>query len=355
MSQQIQRELLTGIVEMDETYVGGKPRRGGGDGTPNKSRLGANAILAVSLALAKAAAEYEGMPLYQHIAKLHGIKEPTLLPVPFMNVINGGAHANNGLDFQEFMIVPVGARNFSQAMKMGTEVYGHLKKIVRATGVGDEGGFSPTVFKKDTGSERVEETMSLLLEAIKKAGYKPGEEIALAMDTAASQFFNDGKYNLAGHEQFDPKEMVEFYQKLVANYPIVSIEDGMAEKDELGWQLLTQALGRQIQLVGDDLFVTNPTIFRQGIDNGLANAVLIKPNQIGTVSETLQFIKMARDASMKVIVSHRSGETNDYFIADFAVGVGADYVKFGAPARGERVAKYNRLLSIELETANPQK
>lgn len=317
------------------------------DGTENKNKLGANAILAVSLIVAKEAAAQNKMPLYRYLAKLHGEKNSTLLPTPMMNVINGGAHAKNGLDFQEFMIVPVGAATFNEAMKMGMEVYGHLGKIVQASGIGDEGGFSPSNFKKQTGTERVKEACDLLIGAIKKAGYKPGEQIALAFDPAASEFFKEGCYQMAGKQRLSPQEMVKFYAELVELYPIVSIEDGMAEGDEIGWKLLTKAIGKKIQLVGDDVFVTNPKIFQRGINQGIANAILIKLNQIGTLSETLDVIKMAQANNYNVVISHRSGETEDTTIADLAVGTRAGQIKTGAPARSERVAKYNRLLKIE--------
>ena len=317
------------------------------DGTPNKERLGANAILAVSLAFARAAAEYRQMPLFIYLAEMYGEPNPTLLPTPMMNVINGGAHAKNGLDFQEFMVVPVGVGTFGNAMRVGTEAYGHLGKIVEAFGVGDEGGFSPTGFKSETGTERAEETLALLTDAIEKAGYKPGEQVAIALDPAASEFFREEQYQLAGRQSLSPQEMVNFYQHLVKTYPIISIEDGMAEGDENGWQLQTEVLGGEIQLVGDDVFVTNSKIFEDGIKRGIANAILVKLNQIGTLSETLAVIKMAQTSGYGVIISHRSGETEDTFIADLAVATRAGQIKTGAPARGERTAKYNRLLDIE--------
>lgn len=247
------------------------------------------------------------------------------------------------------MIVPVGAATFDEAMKMGMEVYGHLRKIIQASGVGDEGGFSPTGFKAGTGTERVKEAIVLLMEAIKKAGYKPGEQVAIALDAAASEFFRKGRYRLAGGQSLSSQEMVDFYRQLVDAYPIVSIEDGMAEDDETGWKLLTRTLGSRVQLVGDDVFVTNPKIFSEGIRQGVANAILIKLNQIGTLSETLDVIKIAQANGYAVIISHRSGETEDTTIADLAVGTRAGQIKTGAPARSERVAKYNRLLKIERE------
>lgn len=317
------------------------------DGTEYKKNLGANAILAVSLIVAKVAAAEKKMPLYRYLGQLHGEKNPTLLPTPMMNVINGGAHAKNGLDFQEFMIIPVGAKTFNEAMKMGMEVYGHLGKLVQASGVGDEGGFSPSIFKKQTGTERVKEACNLLIGAIEKAGYKPGQQIALAFDPAASEFFKNGAYQLAGNQRLSPQDMVKFYQELISLYPIVSIEDGMAEGDEIGWKLLTRAIGNKTQLVGDDVFVTNPKIFERGVEEKIANAILIKLNQVGTLSETLEVIKMAQANGYNAVISHRSGETEDTTIADLAVGTRAGQIKTGAPARSERVAKYNRLLKIE--------
>lgn len=322
------------------------------DGTENKSNLGANAILAVSLIVAKEAAVRRKLPLYRYLGKLYGEDNPTLLPTPMMNVINGGAHARNGLDFQEFMIVPFGAATFDGAMKMGMEVYGHLRKMVQASGIGDEGGFSPAGFKTETGTERVIETTDLLLQAIETAGYRPGEQIGVAFDPAASEFFREGKYQLAGGQNLSPQEMVDFYRKLVDTYPIVSIEDGMAEGDETGWKLLTKTLGYRLQLVGDDVFVTNPGIFNEGIRQEVANAILIKLNQIGTLSETLDVIKTARQNNYAAIISHRSGETEDTTIADLVVATRAGQIKTGAPARSERVAKYNRLLRIERELGN---
>lgn len=331
------------------------------DGTENKRNLGANAILAVSLIVAKEAAVRKRLSLYRYLGELHegsGKSRPTLLPMPMMNVINGGSHAKSGdhgknrLDFQEFMTVPVGAATFNEAMKMGMEVYGHLRKIVQTSGIGDEGGFSPTDFKGETGTERVEEVNDLLIRAIEKAGYRPGEQVAIALDPAASEFFREGYYQLAGGQRLSSQEMVGFYQRLVGAYPIVSIEDGIAEGDAIGWELITKTLGKRVQLVGDDVFVTNPRIFREGITRGIANAILIKLNQIGTLSETLDVIKMAQANGYSTIVSHRSGETEDTTIADLAVGTRSGQIKTGAPARGERVVKYDRLLRIERELGN---
>ncbi len=313
------------------------------DGTPNKSRLGANAILAVSMAVARAMANELGISLYRYLG---GIRAK-VLPTPMFNVLNGGKHADNNLDLQEFMIVPIKAPSFREALRMGVEVYHALKKILKerglVTSVGDEGGFAPELSSN-------EEPLALLVEAIEKAGYKPGEEIALAMDPAASEFFKDGKYHLkADNLELTSEEMVKFYEKLVDKYPIVSLEDGLAEEDWEGWKILTQRLGDRIQLVGDDIFVTNPERFGRGIKEGIANAILIKLNQIGTLTETLDVINQAYDAGYSAVVSHRSGETEDTFIADLAVAALTGQIKTGAPARIDRVAKYNQLLRIEEE------
>lgn len=322
------------------------------DGTENKSRLGANAILAVSMAVARAGAEVKGVPLFKHLADLHGEKSPTLLPIPMMNVVNGGVHAHNGLDFQEFMIVPIGANSFSKAMRMGMEVYRKLALFTRSSGVGDEGGYSPSYMRSRSARGRVREALNMLMDGNQKAGYKPGEEIAIALDPAASGFYSIHTLDyelrgLFGREIFTSFELIDFYRKLIKKFPIVSIEDGLAEGDTEGWKQLTASLGSKIQLVGDDLFVTNPGIFKEGIQAGIANAVLVKPNQIGTVTETLEVIRMAKDAGYNIVISHRSGETEDTFIADLAVATRAGQIKTGAPARGERTAKYNRLLGIE--------
>ncbi len=313
------------------------------DGTPNKSHLGANAILAVSMAVARAMANELGVSLYRYLG---GIRAK-VLPTPMFNVLNGGKHADNNLDLQEFMIVPIKAPSFREALRMGVEVYHTLKKILKerglVTSVGDEGGFAPELSSN-------EEPLALLVEAIEKAGYKPGEEIALAMDPAASEFFKDGKYHLkADNLELTSEEMVEFYEKLVDKYPVISLEDGLAEEDWEGWKILTQRLGGRIQLVGDDIFVTNPERLGRGIKEGIANAILIKLNQIGTLTETLDVINQAYDAGYSAVVSHRSGETEDTFIADLAVAALTGQIKTGAPARIDRVAKYNQLLRIEEE------
>ena len=312
------------------------------DGTENKSRLGANAMLAVSMAVARAAAEESGLPLYRYFGGMNG----TQLPVPMMNVINGGAHANNSLDLQEFMIVPVGASSFREALRQGAEVFHALKKIIdgkgMSTAVGDEGGFAPSV-------ENHEAAIQLILQAISDAGYTPGQDIVLALDCAASEFYKDGKYVLAGEGglQLDAAGWTDMLATWVDKYPIISIEDGMAEGDWDGWKLLTERLGQKVQLVGDDLFVTNTKILKEGIDKHIANSILIKINQIGTLTETFQAIEMAKRAGYTAVISHRSGETEDSTIADIAVGTNAGQIKTGSLSRSDRMAKYNQLLRIE--------
>mgnify|MGYP000917575510 CR=1 FL=1 len=313
------------------------------DGTPNKANLGANAILGVSMAVAKAAAASLGLPRYQYLGGFNAKQ----LPVPMMNILNGGKHADNNVDIQEFMIMPVGAESFAQGLRMSTEVYHNLRKVLQgrvlATAVGDEGGFAPNLRSN-------EEAIEVILEAIVKAGYKPGEEFMLAIDAAASEFYQDGKYNLAGEGVVKTAaEMVEYYERLANKYPIISLEDGLAEDDWEGWKLLTERLGKKIQLVGDDLFVTNTARLGQGIAAGVANAILVKVNQIGTLTETFDTIEMAKRAGYTCVISHRSGETEDATIADIAVAVNAGQIKTGAPARTDRVAKYNQLLRIEEE------
>ncbi|MGH7354542.1 MAG: phosphopyruvate hydratase [Candidatus Rokuibacteriota bacterium] len=314
------------------------------DATPNKSGLGANAILAVSLAVARAAADDAGLPLYAYLGGPGG----RLLPVPMMNVINGGAHADNGLDFQEFMIVPAGAESFSTALRMGAEVFHALKDLLRdkrlGTGVGDEGGFAPALGSNVAG-------LDLLMQAIERAGYRPGDDVALALDVAASEFAEDGgRYRLRRENVvLDSEEMVARYEQLLGRYPIVSIEDGLGEDDWAGWAMLTKRLGERVQLVGDDLFVTNPAIIQQGIGKRIANAVLIKVNQVGSLTEAMEAIELGKRAGYGTIVSHRSGETEDTFIADLAVAVNAGQIKTGSLSRSERLAKYNQLLRIEEE------
>ncbi|WP_046499489.1 phosphopyruvate hydratase [Syntrophomonas zehnderi] len=311
------------------------------DGTPNKSKLGANAILGVSLACARAAAEYLALPLYQYIGGLNA-KE---IPVPMMNILNGGKHADNNVDIQEFMIVPVGAGSFREGLQMGVEVYHTLKKVLAGKGlvtsVGDEGGFAPNLPSNEAAIE-------VILEAIEKAGYAPGQQIVLALDVAATELYQDGYYHL-NQKQFATDQMVEFYNDLTRKYPIISIEDGLAEDDWEGWKKLTDQLGKRIQLVGDDLFVTNTERLAQGIKLGVCNSILIKLNQIGTLTETLDTIEMAKRNGYTAVISHRSGETEDTTMADVAVAVNAGQIKTGAPARTDRIAKYNQLLRIEEE------
>lgn len=313
------------------------------DGTDNKSKFGANALLGVSMAAARAAAQAHGLPLYKYIG---GITAYTL-PVPMMNIINGGAHAANNLDIQEFMIMPVNAASFKDALRMGAEVFHNLKKILKSknynTAVGDEGGFAP-----DLGSNR--EALELISEAVKKAGYNLGTDILLALDCAASEFMENGKYSLKGEGKIlSSNELVDYYEGLVNDFPIISIEDGLAEDDWEGWSLLTQRIGKRIQLVGDDLFVTNPKILEKGIREKVANSILIKVNQIGTLSETLDAVAMAKRAGYTTVISHRSGETEDSFIADLAVGLSGMQIKTGSLSRSDRIAKYNQLLRIEEE------
>jgi enolase len=318
------------------------------DGTETKSRLGANAILGVSMAVCRAAALDAGLPLYAYLRRLHGGRGAYVLPAPMMNVLNGGAHATNNVDFQEFMLFPIGASNFAEALRYGAETFHTLKKLLQkrglVTAVGDEGGFAPNL-KTNT------EAVDVILEAIKAAGYQPGKDIAIALDPAASEFYDAGDYVMKKSDgsRKTPTEMVALWGQWVKKYPIVSLEDGMGEEDRDGWQALTKTLGKKVQLVGDDNFVTNPRIFAEGIRDGVANAILIKLNQIGTVSETLETVAMAQKAGYGAVISHRSGETEDAFIADLAVGTGAGQIKTGSLCRSERIAKYNRLLAIEAE------
>jgi enolase len=317
------------------------------DGTPNKGRLGANAILGVSLAAAKAAAMLAGEPLFRYLAKLYDGEEPNLLPVPMMNVLNGGAHADNSVDFQEFMVVPAGAASFSECLRVGTEVFHALKKSLavagHATAVGDEGGFAPNL-------ESNEAALQAVLAGVEAAGYEPGKDVFIALDPATSEVFEGGAYVLE-HEgrSLSPGEMASYWEDACSRYPILSIEDGMDEEDWDGWKLLTEKLGERVQLVGDDLFVTNPERLKRGIELGVGNSILVKVNQIGTLSETLEAIRMAAEAGYTAVISHRSGETEDTTIADLAVATGAGQIKTGAPSRSDRVAKYNRLLRIEEE------
>ncbi len=311
------------------------------DGTENKSNLGANAILGVSMAVARAASEYLAMPLYQYIG---GIR-PREIPVPLMNVINGGAHAQNSLDIQEFMIAPVGADSFKEALRMGVEVFHALKGVLKdkgySTGVGDEGGFAPQIAS-------TKEALDTLVTAIQKSGYKPGKDVLLALDCAASELYKKGKYHIDGNAWSSDK-LIDFYESLIKKYPIISIEDGLAQNDWKGWKTFTDRCASKIQIVGDDIFVTNPKIFREGIQKGIANSILIKLNQIGTVTETLTTIEMAKRAGYTCVISHRSGETEDTFIADLAVATNVGQIKTGSASRSERIAKYNQLLRIEEE------
>ena len=318
------------------------------DGTENKSKLGANGILGVSMAVARASARSLDLPLYRYLGGSNGV----ILPTPMLNVINGGSHADNSVDFQEYMIMPTGFDNFSDALRASVETYHSLKKLLAENGhltaLGDEGGFAPNLSSN-------EEPLEYLVKAIEKAGYKAGEEITIAMDVASSEIYKDGKYILASeNRELTSGELVDYYANLCEKYPIVSIEDGLDENDWEGWKILTEKLGNKIQLVGDDLFVTNKKILTQGIKEGIANAILIKPNQIGTVTETMQTVRLAQRNGYKCVMSHRSGESEDTFIADFAVALNCGEIKTGAPARGERNAKYNRLFAIERELALPE-
>ena len=334
-------EAVTGLEASDQAAVDRKLIEL--DGTPNKARLGANAILGVSLAVAKAAAFENGLPLYRHL----GGEQANVLPVPMMNVLNGGAHADNRVDFQEFMVVPVGAPSFSEALRIGAETFHSLKASLHGRGMstagGDEGGFAP-----DLGSN--EEALEVLVAGIEAAGYRPGEDVVIALDPATSELYEEGAYRLE-HEgrSLTSEELADYWADLAARYPIVSIEDGMDEEDWDGWKLLTDRIGDRVQLVGDDLFVTNPQRLRRGIETGVANAILVKVNQIGTLTETLEAVKVAHEAGYAAVMSHRSGETEDVTIADLAVATRCGQIKTGAPSRSDRVAKYNQLLRIEEE------
>ena len=333
-------DAVIGLEATDQAFIDRKMIEL--DGTDNKSRLGANAILAVSMAVARAAAEETGMPLYRYFGGMGAVE----LPVPLMNVINGGAHANNNLDLQEFMIIPLGAPSFKEALRYGAETFHALKKIINSKGmstaVGDEGGFAPKC-------ESHEEAIELIMEAIKAAGLEPGRDVCIGLDCASSEFYEDGKYTLAksSGKSMTAEEWAQVLKGWVEKYPIISIEDGMAEGDWEGWKHLTDLLGGKIQLVGDDLFVTNPKILKEGIEKGVANSILIKVNQIGTLSETFEAIDMAKKAGYTAVVSHRSGETEDSTIADIAVGLNAGQIKTGSMSRSDRMAKYNQLLRIE--------
>ena len=321
------------------------------DGTQNKDKLGANAILAVSLANAHAVANAKHISLYKHIADIFGEQNPCVLPRPMMNIINGGAHADNGLDAQEFMIIPNGAKNEVEAIRMGSEIFHNLKSILKksnhSTNVGDEGGFAPNF-------NNCSEALDTIVAAIKSAGYVPGDEVSIGLDVASSEFYKDGVYHFEGNKKTSD-EMIEFYEDLISKYPVISIEDGLAEEDWESWKKMTDKIGNKCQLVGDDLFVTNPIRLKKGIDNGVANAILIKVNQIGSLTETLEAIKMAKDAGYGVIISHRSGETEDTTIADLSVATNAGQIKTGSMSRTDRMAKYNQLIRIEEELGNKAK
>ncbi len=326
------------------------------DGTPNKSKFGANAILAVSMAAARAAAAASGQPLYKYLARHAGGGPTGVLPLPMMNILNGGAHADNSVDPQEFMVMPVGAPSFHEALRWGVEVFHHLKAVLKkngySTAVGDEGGFAPNLKSNEEALERV-------LEAITAAGYKPGEQIAIAIDPAASEFYDRAAkkyvFKKSDRSARTSEQMIEFWKNWVRQYPIVSLEDGLAEDDWEGWKLMTKEMGDRLQLIGDDIFVTNPTIFARGISEGISNAILIKLNQIGSVTETIEAVEMARKAKYATIISHRSGETEDPFIADFAVAMGSGQIKTGSASRTDRIAKYNQLLRIEEELGSSAK
>lgn len=326
---------VTAQAELDELLISL-------DGTANKEKFGGNVLLAVSLAVAKAAAVSQGFPLYQYLAQMNSIATPWLLPLPLMNIINGGAHADNGLAIQEFLILPTGAPTFAEAIRYGAEVFHSLKRLLHkrklSTAVGDEGGFAPRVSSH-------EEALDLIVEAIQQAGYQPGKDMYLGLDVASSEFYQQGKYHL-GQQILSSEKLVAYLANLVESYPIISIEDGMAEDDWEGWQLLTTLLGKKIQLIGDDLFVTNPILLQRGIDQHVANAILIKPNQIGTLTETLAAIELAKKSQYNTIVSHRSGETEDTTIADLTIATQAGQIKTGSLCRSDRVAKYNQLLRI---------
>ncbi|GAB3374430.1 phosphopyruvate hydratase [Spongiibacter taiwanensis] len=343
------RDLLIGMDAEDQRALDGAMIEA--DGTENKGNLGANAILAVSLAAAKAVAIEKGIPLYQRIAQINGTEGQYSMPVPMMNILNGGEHADNNVDIQEFMVQPVGAESFTDALRVGAEIFHALKKVLVARGlntaVGDEGGFAPNLPSNEAALE-------VIAEAVANAGYKLGEDVTLALDCASSEFYKDGKYDLAGEGKvFDAEGFAAYLDELSQKYPIISIEDGMDESDWAGWAALTKRVGDRVQLVGDDLFVTNTKILKRGIDEKIANSILIKFNQIGSLTETLDAIKMAKDAGYTAVISHRSGETEDTTIADLAVATAAGQIKTGSLCRSDRVAKYNRLLRIEAELGAP--
>ena len=353
----INTEIVKAVVGLDASDQQALDKRMiEADGTPNKSKFGANAILAVSMAAARAAAAAAGKPLYKYLSKYSSDPSANLLPVPMMNILNGGAHADNSVDVQEFMVMPLGAPSFHEALRWGVEVFHNLKSVLKkngySTAVGDEGGFAPNLKSNEEALDRV-------MEAITAAGYKPGEQISIALDPAASEFYDPTKkkyvFKKSDKSEKTSEQMVAFWENWVRQYPIVSVEDGLAENDWDGWKLVTKSLGSKIQLVGDDAFVTNPKIFARGISEGIANAILIKLNQIGSVTETIEAVEMAKKSKYAAIVSHRSGETEDPFIADFAVAMGTGQIKTGSASRTDRVAKYNQLLRIEEELGSAAK
>ncbi|MGH9689398.1 MAG: phosphopyruvate hydratase, partial [Candidatus Acidiferrales bacterium] len=353
----VNTEIASAVKEMDAADQRALDRKMiDADGTPNKSKFGANAILAVSMAAARAAAAASGQPLYKYLARHAGGGPTGVLPLPMMNILNGGAHADNSVDPQEFMVMPVGAPSFHEALRWGVEVFHHLKAVLKkngySTAVGDEGGFAPNLKSNEEALERV-------LEAITAAGYKPGEQIAIAIDPAASEFYDRAAkkyvFKKSDRSARTSEQMIEFWKNWVRQYPIVSLEDGLAEDDWEGWKLMTKEMGDRLQLIGDDIFVTNPTIFARGISEGISNAILIKLNQIGSVTETIEAVEMARKAKYATIISHRSGETEDPFIADFAVAMGSGQIKTGSASRTDRIAKYNQLLRIEEELGSSAK
>jgi len=353
----INTEIVKAVVGLDASDQQALDKRIiEADGTPNKSKFGANAILAVSMAAARAAAAAAGKPLYKYLSKYSSDPSANLLPVPMMNILNGGAHADNSVDVQEFMVMPLGAPSFHEALRWGVEVFHNLKSVLKkngySTAVGDEGGFAPNLKSNEEALDRV-------MEAITAAGYKPGEQISIALDPAASEFYDPVKkkyvFKKSDKSEKTSEQMVAFWENWVRQYPIVSVEDGLAENDWDGWKLVTKSLGSKIQLVGDDAFVTNPKIFARGISEGIANAILIKLNQIGSVTETIEAVEMAKKSKYAAIVSHRSGETEDPFIADFAVAMGTGQIKTGSASRTDRIAKYNQLLRIEEELGSAAK
>lgn len=342
LAPEISKLELINLQDIDNRMIGM-------DKTDNKSILGANAILAVSLSLARLGAQVTKTPLFEYLAKMYSFRLNYTMPVPYMNIVNGGAHAKNGLDFQEFMIVPNGAHTFSDAIRMGAEVYMKLGAIIKSTGVGDEGGYSPDRFQSELDIDKIREVLDDIKTSIQQAGYKPGTDISIAIDVAAGVFYNSGRYVLKDKEIISSDQLIKLYTELAAGYPIISIEDGLSDTDYSGWKKLNDALGKNVDIVGDDLFTTNVKYLQKGIDEKLANSAIVKINQIGTITETVAFIKLAQDNNIKTVISHRSGETEDTSISDIALAFNAGCIKAGSLARSERTAKYNRLLEIEYE------